>query len=130
MQHVSSEKLYKIWECRHLAEIPDDHLHKLFVLLRCTNLAIEYHLPNLLEKELGIVSKVFSELELIEVNESHCFVAAFDQLGRNFGEVRVINLENELKHLCNSGQILLIKVWKLFLTENRLNDVQDRADNS
>jgi hypothetical protein len=53
-------------------------LHKLLVLFARPNLAIKHHLPNFLKEELRIVKEIFSELELIQMNESHCLVSALN----------------------------------------------------
>ena len=111
MKHDSSEELSKIRESRHLTEILDDHLDKFFILLLSAHLTIQDHLPYFLEKELRKVCKVFSKLELVKMNETHCLMSAFDEFDRNFRKVRIIYFENELKYLCNGIQVLLIKIW-------------------
>jgi hypothetical protein len=57
-------------------------------------------LPYLLEEKLRKVCKIFSKLKLVKMNESHCFVSAFDQFKGHRWEVRVVCFKNELKDLC------------------------------
>ena len=93
-------------------------------------LAIQDHLPYLLEEKLRKVCKVFSKLKLVKMNESHCFVSAFNQLKGHRWEVRVVCFKNELKYLCYRVQVLLIEIWQLLLTKDRLYNVQDWTYNT
>jgi len=77
---------------------------------------------------MRILGKVLKELRLIELNKTDGFRSAFDKLiGGATSEIEV-DFHDPGQDTCQGFKVLLIKIWELFLRQDRLDDVKDRVD--
>ena len=83
-----------------------------------------------MEEQVCLGLKVLAKLELIKLDHADNFGASLEHLLEVFGilHLRQVCLKNEDARLTNLLKILLIEVWQLFLTEDRLEDVQHTVD--